>query len=86
MPQLLQHIPDLIPPIAIDSEHYILLGNLNFHLHDPSDTNTTDLLESMSNIGLRQLVTDPTRIAGHILNPIFTSSTRVKYNLISQLT
>ena len=65
---------DFIAPLAIDSKHYIFRGDLNFHLDNTDDTNTADLLESMSNIRLKQLVTDLTYVAGHTLDPIFTAS------------
>ena len=59
-------IPDFIAPFAIDSNLYIFLGDLNFHLENTDDADTADLL---ANLGLEQLVTDPTHIAGHTLDP-----------------
>ena len=85
-PAFFNVIPDFIAPLTIDSEHYIFLGDHNFHLDNTNDTNTADLLESLSNIGLKQLVTDPTHRAGYTIDPIFIASNRVKYSHTTELT
>ena len=40
----------------------------------------------MDNIELKQLVTNPTHIAEHMLDPIFSASNRVKYSHTTELT
>ena len=40
----------------------------------------------MNNIGLKQLVTDPTHVAGHTRDAIFSASNRVKYSHAVELT
>ena len=74
-------IPDFIATLAIDSKDYLFIGDLNFHLNNPSN-----LLESMSNIGLKKLVTSPTHYAGHVLDLIFTSSNRGQFSYVTELT
>ena len=79
-PDFCNATPDFIAPLAMDSENYIFLGDLNFHLHNTSNTNTANLLRSLNNIGHKQLVAEPTHIAGHALDPIFSANNRVKYS------
>ncbi|KAJ1124555.1 hypothetical protein NDU88_003006 [Pleurodeles waltl] len=67
-------ITDFISPHALASPDYILLGDLNFHLEQNNDPNTTALLDNLANLGLKQLVNTPTHIAGHTLDPIFSAS------------
>ena len=62
-PTFCSTIPNIIAPLATDTNDYIFLRDLIFHLGDPSDNNTSNLLESMSNISLKQLVNRPTHRA-----------------------
>ncbi|KAJ1212840.1 hypothetical protein NDU88_000484 [Pleurodeles waltl] len=67
------------------SPDYILLGDLNFHLEQNNDPNTTALLANLANLGLKQLVNTPTHIAGHTLDPIFSASKHVSFSHASAL-
>ena len=60
-------ISDFIVLLIIDSNDCIT----SFQLDNLKDTNTTTLHNNMDNIGLSQLIRDPTHIAGHTLDPIF---------------
>ncbi|KAJ1178195.1 hypothetical protein NDU88_003442 [Pleurodeles waltl] len=73
-------ITDFISPHALASPDYILLGDLNFHLEQNNDPNTTALLANLTNLGLKQLVNTPTHIAGHTLDPIFSASNHVSFS------
>ncbi|KAJ1104746.1 hypothetical protein NDU88_002155 [Pleurodeles waltl] len=75
-----ESITDFISPHAIASPYYILLGDLNFHLEQNNDTNTTTLLDNLANLGLKQLVNTPTHITGHTLDPIFSASNHVSFS------
>ncbi|KAJ1120807.1 hypothetical protein NDU88_008956 [Pleurodeles waltl] len=75
-------IADFISPHALASPDYILLGDLNFHLEQNNDPNTTTLL---ANLGLKQLVNTATHIAGHTLDPIFSASKHVFFSHTSAL-
>ena len=74
------------PPLTIDTKDYMLLGDLNFHLDDPTGQNSTNLLDSLESIGLNQLTQGPTYTSGHTLDPIFTSSNKIRYSNTTQLT
>ncbi|KAJ1124616.1 hypothetical protein NDU88_003065 [Pleurodeles waltl] len=75
-----ESLADLTSTHALTSTDYILLGDLNFHLENNNDTNYTTLIDNLTNHGLRQLVNTPTHIAGHTLDPIFSSSAHVTFN------
>ncbi|KAJ1164013.1 hypothetical protein NDU88_004460 [Pleurodeles waltl] len=78
-------IVDFISPHALASPDYILLGDLNFHLEQNNDPNTTTLLDNLANLGLKQLVNTATHIAGHTLDPIFSASKHVFFSHASAL-
>ncbi|KAJ1210157.1 hypothetical protein NDU88_005525 [Pleurodeles waltl] len=78
--QFSEDITDFVSPHAINSTDFILLGDLNFHLEDDKDRNTTALLDNLANLGLKQLVTTPTHHAGHTLDPVFSSSKYVTFS------
>ncbi|KAJ1200296.1 hypothetical protein NDU88_004120 [Pleurodeles waltl] len=73
-------ITDLISPHALASPDYILLGDLNVHLEQNNDPNTTALLDNLTNLGLKQLVITPTHIAGHTLDPIFSARKHISFS------
>ncbi|KAJ1214661.1 hypothetical protein NDU88_002279 [Pleurodeles waltl] len=79
-PQFSDTIADLISTHALASTDYILLGDLNFHLENNNDANSTALIDNLANLGLKQLVTTPTHAAGHTLDPIFSASPHVSFN------
>ncbi|KAJ1215420.1 hypothetical protein NDU88_003029 [Pleurodeles waltl] len=78
-------VSDLASTHALASSDYILLGDLNFHLENNNDVNTASLTTNLSNLGLRQLVNTPTHIAGHTLDPLFTSSNHISFSHTSEL-
>ncbi|KAJ1176620.1 hypothetical protein NDU88_001891 [Pleurodeles waltl] len=78
-------IANFISPHALASPDYILLGDLNFHLEQNNDPNTTTLLDNLANLGLKQLVNTATHIAGHTLDPIFSASKHVFFSHASAL-
>ncbi|KAJ1209000.1 hypothetical protein NDU88_004379 [Pleurodeles waltl] len=79
-PQFSDTIADLISTHALASTDYILLGDLNFHLENNNDANSTALINNLANLGLKQLVTTPTLAAGHTLDNIFSASPHVSFN------
>ncbi|KAJ1174840.1 hypothetical protein NDU88_000131 [Pleurodeles waltl] len=80
-----ESITDFISWHALASPDFILLGDLNFHLEQNNDTNTTTLLANLANLGLKQLVNTPTHIAGHTLDPIFSASNHVSFSHSSEI-
>ncbi|KAJ1196519.1 hypothetical protein NDU88_000389 [Pleurodeles waltl] len=78
-------IADFTSNHALTSTDYILLGDLNFHLENNNDANTTSLIDNLSNLGLGQLVNTPTHIAGHTFDPIFSASNHVTFNHTTEL-
>ncbi|KAJ1182464.1 hypothetical protein NDU88_007654, partial [Pleurodeles waltl] len=70
---------------ALASTDYILLGDLNFHLENNNDINTTNLIDNLTNFGLKQLVTSPTHSTGHTLDPIFSASNHVSFSHTTEL-
>ncbi|KAJ1170020.1 hypothetical protein NDU88_001901 [Pleurodeles waltl] len=83
--QISETIEDFISPHALASPEYILLGDLNFHLEKNNVNNTTTLLDNLANLELKQLVSTPTHIAGHTLDPIFSASNHVSFSHFSGL-
>ncbi|KAJ1092168.1 hypothetical protein NDU88_005280 [Pleurodeles waltl] len=81
-----EDIADFVNPHALSSTDYILLGDLNFHLENLTDNNTTALLDNLANLGLNQLVNTPTHYAGHTLDPIFSSSKHITFSHTTELT
>ncbi|KAJ1134487.1 hypothetical protein NDU88_000938 [Pleurodeles waltl] len=80
-----EDIADFVSPHALPSTDYILLGDLNFHLENHTDNNTTALLDNLANQGLKQLVNTPTHHAGHTLDPIFASSKHISFSHTTEL-
>ncbi|KAJ1123466.1 hypothetical protein NDU88_001935 [Pleurodeles waltl] len=80
-----EDIADFISPHALPSTDYILLGDLNFHLENRTNNNTTALLDNLANLGLKQLVNTPTHYAGHTLDPIFSSSKHISFSHTTEL-
>ncbi|KAJ1115343.1 hypothetical protein NDU88_003567 [Pleurodeles waltl] len=78
-------ISDLASTHALISTDYILLGDLNFHLENNNDVNSTTLIANLANLGLRQLVTTPTHAVGHTLDPIFSTSAHITFNHTTEL-
>ncbi|KAJ1188596.1 hypothetical protein NDU88_005355 [Pleurodeles waltl] len=79
-PHLCSDIADTISTQALASTDYILLGDLNFHLENTNDINTTNLIDNLDNLGLKQLITSPTHTAGQTLDLIFSASNHVSFN------
>ncbi|KAJ1115161.1 hypothetical protein NDU88_003387 [Pleurodeles waltl] len=70
---------------ALASSDYILLGDLNFHLENAYDSNSTALIANLANLGLKQLVTTLTHSAGHTLDPVFSASSHVSFSHATEL-
>ncbi|KAJ1115075.1 hypothetical protein NDU88_003303 [Pleurodeles waltl] len=49
--QFCDSIADLISRHALDSADYILLGDLNFHLENNNDSNSTTLIDILTSLG-----------------------------------
>ncbi|KAJ1105718.1 hypothetical protein NDU88_003123 [Pleurodeles waltl] len=81
-----EDIADFVNPHALSSTDCILLGDLNFHLENLTDNNSTALLDNLANLGLKQLVNTPTHYAGHTLDPIFSSSKHITFSHATELT
>ncbi|KAJ1116180.1 hypothetical protein NDU88_004398 [Pleurodeles waltl] len=81
-----EDIADFVNPHALSSTDYILLGDLNFHLENHTDNNTTAVLDNLANLGLKQLVNTPTHYAGHTLDPIFSSSKHITFSHTTERT
>ncbi|XP_069098343.1 5-hydroxytryptamine receptor 6-like [Pleurodeles waltl] len=79
-------IPDFLAPLAINSNHYIFLEDLNFHLEDPNNANSAKLQENMSIISLSHLVTIRMHSTGHILDPIFSTIDTAKFPHTTEVT
>jgi hypothetical protein len=53
----------------------IVVGDVNFHLENLSNPNTPKLKSVLEACGMRQHVTEPTHVAGHILDVLITRDT-----------
>lgn len=54
-----------------DCSSLIIMGNFNIHIDDDDDIDAQIFLDSMNAIGLNQYISQPTHVAGHILDQIY---------------
>ncbi|KAJ1198862.1 hypothetical protein NDU88_002701 [Pleurodeles waltl] len=73
-------IADLASTHTLASMDYILLRDLNIHLENNNNVNSTTLIDNLANLGLRQLVNAPTHATGHTLDHIFSTSNHIAFN------
>ena len=71
----LSDFASLMEELAAYPSELISLGDFNLHLDDPDDTYATSFLTLLETFDLKQHISMPTHISGHILDPIITKST-----------
>lgn len=60
---------------SVKSVESVIVGDLNFHLDKPDDFDAQRFLQCMEDHSLKQHVTEPTHIRGHILDVLITKDT-----------
>ena len=65
---------DFLNKYAICTEEVIITGDLNFHLDKITNNNTKQLNCILEGLGLKQMVKEPTHVAGHILDVLIMRS------------
>ena len=61
-----------IGELAISPGRLVIMGDFNIHFDKISDPKTQKLKNILAELGLKQHVTDPTHICGHILDLMVT--------------
>ena len=56
------------------NNHFIIVGDLNFHLDIPDNSYTIKFNSLLAEFGLQQLINEPTHIHGHTLDILVTTS------------
>ena len=56
------------------NNHFVITGDLNFHLDVPNDPYAVKFNSLISEFGLQQMITEPTHTKGHTLDVLITSS------------
>ena len=68
----LDEFAEFLPSIILANEHLIITGDFNFHIDDPSDSESNKFKELLLEFGLKQHVNVVTHNAGHTLDLIIT--------------
>jgi len=63
---------DFLEELAISSGQLIIVGDLNIHWDNPSNTDTIKLCNLIDSFDLKQHINEPTHSHGHILDMLFT--------------
>ena len=71
----LSDFASLLEELAAYPSEFIALGDFNLHLDDPNDTYATSFLTLLETFDLKQHISVPTHISGHILDPVISKST-----------
>ena len=71
----LSDLASLLEELAAYPSEFIALGDFNLHLDDPNDTYATSFLTLLETFDLKQHISVPTHISGHILDPVISKST-----------
>ena len=78
----LQEFAEFLELLSLSTGKLLIVGDFNFHLDEPNDSNTVKLFTLLQSITLSQHVNEPTHKSGHILDLIITRSTE---NFISDI-
>ena len=73
---------EFLDRVVVTSDALVIMGDLNFHIDDPRDTDAQKFLQTLSDHGLLQHVTGPTHVLGHTLDVIIT---RENSSVLSEL-
>jgi len=68
-------LPKFLSQLATVNQNIVVVGDLNFHLDNPSNTETAKLNGMLQSFGMRQHVNEPTHTAGHTLDVVITRDT-----------
>ena len=71
----LAEFTDFLSDDSLPAENTILVGDLNFHMDKPDDTDTRRFIQLFSPLGFCQLVTEPTHVKNHTLDVVLTRCT-----------
>lgn len=69
--QFLDSFPTTIANLAFAPSNFTVLGDLNFHLDDPSDKMPNELIGNLLALQLNEKVSKPTHCKVHLLDPVF---------------
>ncbi|XP_052761992.1 uncharacterized protein LOC128204630 [Mya arenaria] len=67
--------PTFLANFTTAENDIIVVGDVNFHLDNRSNPNTSKFNSVLEACGMRQHVTEPTHVAGHILDVLITRDT-----------
>jgi len=68
-------LPKFPSQLATVNQNIVVVGDLNFHLDNPSNTDTAKLNGILESFGMRQHVNEPTHTAEHTLDVVITRDT-----------
>ena len=68
--EFLNEMNDLLDKVSLTSPHFIVMGDMNFHLELSNDKRTSDFNTLLQSHDLKQFVQAPTHIKGHTLDAI----------------
>ena len=74
VPNFMNEFAELIFPLTAQCDYVLICGDLNFHLEKHDIPDVQGFVSLVESCGMKQLVTKPTHIANHILDPVIVSS------------
>ena len=74
--------PDFLSKYAETDKTTVFLGDTNFHIDKLDNRDAQNFLSILNTFGLKQLVNEPTHVAGHILDVVIT---RENENVVSDI-
>ena len=81
----IKEIPDFLDNICLQSGHFLMVGDFNFHMDKPDECYPAQLAGLLSSRNLTQHVKEPTHRAGHILDLVITKSENCTVENVSVL-
>ena len=72
--QFIADFGGFITDVSTREDKFIVIGDLNVHFDDPANTETMRFQELLDSTNTKQLVTRPTHISNHTLDPIIVNN------------
>ncbi len=70
----LEEFTSLLERLATAHGHLVMVGDFNFHINDPKDSDAKRFMDVLNTFGLTQHVSGPTHKRGHTLDLVITRS------------
>lgn len=72
-PRFIPELTDLLMSVCTTSNNVVILGDFNIHIQSPTSRYTTELLQLLDTLNLKQHVAVPTHVKGHTLDLLITN-------------